>query len=140
MKPNSSYWSIEQLPGLNANYLGLLKDTGINTTEDLLRYASSVQGKQQLASKLQIKVDHINKWVAMADLARVPSVGCQYCGLILHGGVASVDQLAITPVSRLHKQILRLYVSTMQRRDLCPSVDQVQVWVRQAQLMSGGRR
>jgi hypothetical protein len=136
VKPNLSYWSIEQLPGVNENYLNLLRGRGINTTEDLLRCASSLQGKQKLANQLQLKVNHINKWVAMADLARVPSVGCQHCGLILHGGIASVEQLAITPVARLHKQILRLHVSTMQRRDMCPSVEQVQVWVRQAQMIA----
>ena len=138
MKPNFSYWPIEQLPGLNENYLSLLRDRGINTTEDLLRFASSTQAKQQFANQLQIKVNYINKWVAMADLARVPSVGCQYCGLILHGGIASVEQLAVTPIARLHKQILRLHVSTMQRRDICPSVEQVQVWVRQAQIIANG--
>lgn len=136
MKPNLSYWSIEQLPGLNENYLRLLRGISIHTTEDLLRCASSLQGKQKLANQLQLKVNYIHKWVAMANLARVPSVGCQHCGLILHAGIASVEQLAITPVARLHKQILRLHVSTMQRRDMCPSVEQVQVWIRQAQIIA----
>ena len=136
MKPNLSYWSIEQLPGLNENYLRLLKGRSIHTTKDLLRCASSLQGKQKLANQLQLKINYIHKWVAMADLARVPSVSCEHCGLILHAGIASVEQLAITPVARLHKQILRLHVSTMQRRDMCPSVEQVQVWIRQAQIIA----
>jgi Domain of unknown function (DUF4332) len=49
--------------------------------------------------------------------------------------VASVVQLAATPIYRLHKQILRLQVATMQRRDLCPAVEVVQQWIQQAKLL-----
>ena len=139
MKPNSSYWSIEQLPGLDEECLVLLKNAGINSTQDLLRCTSTNESKQQLAHQLQVNINHVNKWVAMAELARVPGVGCEHCGLILHCGVASVEQLSITSVPRLHKQILRLHVSTMGRRDLCPPVEQIQGWIRQAQLMSQTR-
>jgi hypothetical protein len=71
----------------------------------------------------------------MANLARIPSVGCQYCGLLLHAGVASADQLAQMPVELLHQQILKLHVATMQRNDLTPSVDRVQKWIQQARLV-----
>ncbi|MFB2980916.1 DUF4332 domain-containing protein [Microseira sp. BLCC-F43] len=36
---------------------------------------------------------------------------------------------------RLHQQILRLQVATMQGRDLCPSVEEVQGWIKQAQML-----
>ena len=78
---------------------------------------------------------YINKWIALADLARVPSIGIQYCGLLLHAGVGSVVQLAQIPTHRLHKQILRLQVATMQRSDLCPAVDIVQQWIQEAKVV-----
>jgi hypothetical protein len=71
----------------------------------------------------------INKWVALADLARIPSVGYQYSGVLLHSGVASVSQLIEMPVSRLHRQILRLQVATLQKNNLCPQVKIVQQWI-----------
>ncbi|TAF01247.1 MAG: DUF4332 domain-containing protein, partial [Oscillatoriales cyanobacterium] len=40
------------------------------------------------------------------------------------------------PVGRLHQQILRLHVATMQRNDLTPSVDRVQKWIQDAKLVS----
>ncbi|NET88561.1 MAG: DUF4332 domain-containing protein [Kamptonema sp. SIO1D9] len=125
------YWSIEELPGLSAKERSLLASHKINTTQDLLAHASTAQ-QQELAADLQIHGQYVKKWVAMADLASISSVGCQYCGLILHAGIASVAQLAQTPVHRLHRQILRLQVATMQRKDLCPSVDEVQKWVEEA--------
>ncbi len=126
-------WSIEQLPGLSQEEQSKLIDYGITTTKKLLASANTLESKLALANKLQVHIHHVNKWVAMADLARIPSVGCQYCGLLLHAGVISVAQLAQTPFHRLHPQILRLQVSTMQRRDLCPSLELVRQWVQEAQ-------
>ena len=134
--PSYSNWSIEQLPGLSPRHQDLLQAVGINTTEQLLKIASTNQQKQKLSNQLQLHLKYIKKWVAMAELACIPSVGCQYCGLILHAGIVSVAQLAQTPVPRLHRQILRLQVANLQRRDLCPSVDQMQIWIRQAKILA----
>ena len=132
----SKNWSIEKLPGLSKQHQILLIENGITTTRKLLEITHTPQQKSTLASQLQIHSQYVNKWVALADLARIPSVGCQYCGLLLHAGIASVKQLAEIPIHRLHQQILKLQVSTMQRRDLCPSVDLVQEWVKEAKLLS----
>ncbi|NES20262.1 MAG: DUF4332 domain-containing protein [Symploca sp. SIO3E6] len=129
-------WSIEQLPGMRIQEQSLLEELGIITTSQLLKVASSPQSKQTLANQLQIKVQYVDKWVALADLARIPSIGCQYCGLLLHAGIGSVAQLAQTSTQRLHQQILRLQVATMQRKDLCPGVEEIAVWIKQAQNMA----
>ncbi len=130
-------WPIEQLPGLSQQEVSQLKNCGIDTTKSLIEQSQTLQAKVKLANKLQIHLQYVNKWVALADLARIPSVGTQYCGLLLHAGVGSVALLATLPTHRLHRQILRLQVATMQRRDLCPSIEQVQQWVQQAQAMRG---
>lgn len=125
-------WSIEQLPGLSHQDQSQLRAMGITTTGQLLKKASTPQLKQVLAVELKIKPQYVNKWVALADLARIPGVGCQYCGLLLHAGIASINQLAQTPVGKLHQQILRVQVATMQRRDLCPPVEKITGWIQQA--------
>ncbi len=125
-------WSIEQLPGLSDQDQSKLREAGIATTGQLLQKASTESSRQALANQLQIKCQYVNKWVALADLARIPGIGCQYCGLLLHAGICSVTQLAQTPAYKLHQQILRLQVATMQRRDLCPQVDEVAGWIKQA--------
>lgn len=128
-------WPISQLPGLNSENQTRLNHYGIKTTCQLLKKGKTPADKMLLANFLQINIRDINKWIAMADLARIPSVGCQYCGLLLHSGVSSVSHLAQLPVHRLHQQILRFYVANLQRRDLCPSVDQIQQWVQQAKFL-----
>lgn len=128
----SCNWAIAELPGLNENYHHLLKINGINTTHQLLLATQTQRTKHDLAARLNIHPQYVSKWVAMADLARLKSVGVQYCGLILHCGVASVAQLAQTPFNRLHQSIVKLHVANMRRRDLAPSVAIVKQWVAEA--------
>lgn len=126
-------WPIESLPGLNTTEQSQLLDCGISTTGALFKHGKTPETRMALASKLQVHLQYVNKWIALADLARIPSVGTQYCGLLLHAGVISVAQLAQIPTHRLHQQILRLQVATLQRRDLCPAIELVKQWSHQAQ-------
>ena len=128
-------WSIGDLPGLNNVEQGLLQELGITTTGQLLAIAPDAATKQQLAVKLCFKIQYVNKLVALADLARLAGVGCQYNGLLLHTGIISVKQLAQTPAHKIHQQLLKLHVATLQRRDLCPDLAQVQNWIRQARAL-----
>jgi hypothetical protein len=134
----SCNWQIEQLPGLSQQEQSRLQDCGITTTKVLIQQGKTPDAKQALANKLQIHLQYVNKWVALADLARIPSVGTQYCGLLLHAGIGSVAQLATVPPHRLHQQVLRLLVATMQRRDLCPPIELVQQWNQQAKMLMSG--
>ena len=126
-------WSIGDLPGINSTEQTLLQELGITTTGQLLAIAPDAKTKQQLAIKLCLKIQYVNKLFALADLARLPGVGCQYNGLLLHTGIISVKQLAQMPAHKIHQQLLKLHVATLQRRDLCPDLAQVQAWIKQAQ-------
>ena len=129
-------WLIEQLPGLSDQDCQKLKDCGIDTTEQLLQKVHQQLGKEKLAVRMQIHAKHINKWVAMAELASIPAVGCQYCGLLVHAGIGSISQLAQTSIGQLHRQILRFYVANWQRRDLCPDIAVMLPWIEQAKSLS----
>lgn len=135
MKTTSADWSIDQLPGLSTDDHSRLIACGIHTTLQLFQQGKTPEKRGILASQLQIPIRHITKWVALADLARIPGVGCQYCGLLLHAGVASPTQLAQMPLDRLHRQMLKLQVATLQRRDLCPGIGEVEQWSRQAKVL-----
>jgi len=129
-------WLIEELPGLSQDEIDNLKNKGFTNTLALVKQGKNQEEKLIVAQKLKVHVQYVNKWVALADLARIPSVGTEYCGLLLHAGIASLMQLTNTPPHRLHKQILRLQVATLQRRDLCPAVELVQQWVADAKSLS----
>jgi Domain of unknown function (DUF4332) len=127
-------WAIFDLPGLDPN-LGKDLD-GVGLTDTCQLVGLSVKQQIELATSLGHHPRHIQKVVAMASLAQLSSVGCDYCGLLLHAGVSSVAQLSLMPVNQLHRSVLRLHVAVLQRNDLTPTVDRVQQWVSQAQLLS----
>ena len=131
----SLYWSIDCLPGLQQPEQELLKAHGVNNTQQLLSRGNGLAAQQKLAIELKLNLQYIKKWIALADLARVPSIGCQYCGLVLHSGIASVVQLTQTPFPRLHRQVVRLQVATLRQKGTPPSVAQVKQWVEEAKLI-----
>lgn len=126
------YWSIDRLPGLKSQERELLESHGIINTQTLLNCANTAANRLALANQLGLNLKYINKWVALADLARIPGVGCQYCGLTLHSGIASVFQLTQTPFYRLHRQIVRLQVATTISLDKSPSLGDVKRWIEEA--------
>ncbi len=131
----SANHSIADLPGLSQAQIDQLKAADIATTFDLLRQGNSVVQRQQLSKKLSTNVKHINKWAALANLARIPGVGTQRCGLLLHAGVSTPQQLATMSAQRLHPQMMRLQVQLFNRADLAPTMAEVAGWIQQAQAM-----
>ena len=109
----SQYWSIDRLPGLMPQEQELLRINNITDTKELLNQTSTPNSRLALANQLKMNLKQISKLVALADLARLPSVGYRYCGLLLHAGMISVTQVAQTPFHRLHNQIVRLQVATL---------------------------
>jgi hypothetical protein len=127
-----TFWNIDQLPGLDIQDRLKLRENGIQTTRDLWQKTGTPGKQQLLAAQLQIHLQHVQKWAALVNLARIPIVGCQYCGLLLHAGISSPVQLAEMPLQRLHKLILRFYVATLRQPQLCPSREQLVLWIQQA--------
>jgi hypothetical protein len=128
----SQNWPISKLPGLSEVDCEQLEAAGITTTFQLLQNHQTVETQTQLAQKLQLPNQHVQKWLALADLARVPSVGCDYSGLLLHAGVASVRRLSELSPGPLHRQVMKLQVHLLQCPDHCPQVGSVERWIQQA--------
>jgi hypothetical protein len=128
------HWPIADLPGLEPKLRSDLEGLGLLDTAQLL--ALTAEGQISLAAALGLPLRHLRKLIAMASLAQVPAVGCEYCGLLLHAGIASPEQLGQTSAQQVHRSILRLHVGLLQRRDLTPTVDRVQKWIQQAQQMT----
>jgi hypothetical protein len=125
-------WSLHQLPVLSDDHCQQLNQANIHTVWDLLQHSRTPEAQTKLAQGLHLHLHHVQKWRALADLARIPNVGPQYCGLLLHAGVPSAQNLANLQAGRLHRQIMKLQITAMRRADLCPSVAMVADWIQQA--------
>lgn len=130
-----SDWPIDRLPGLKRLDIEQLQAAGIETTAELLRAAAQEQGRKALALQLNLRQERINRWVALASLARIPAVGCEYCGVLLHAGTISPEQLATATPSILHRQIQRLHVATLRNMRACPTLADVELWIAQTKRM-----
>jgi predicted flap endonuclease-1-like 5' DNA nuclease len=130
-------WPIEQLPGIGSTDLARLHACGIATTWQLRDQGSTPERQQALARCLQLPIRYVQKWVALADLARIPGVGCQYCGLLLHAGILSCADLALSSAQQLHRHLIRLQVSSLRQRHQSPSSAEVASWIRSAQRLTG---
>lgn len=127
---------IQDLPGLSPSHAEALGNLGLTTVQQLYRYGQSPARRQQLAQTLAVPQRYVAKWMVLAELARIPSVGCSFNGLLLHAGVLSIRQLAETSPQMLHQRVRQLHVKTMQRSDLCPTPDQVNGWIHQAKQLA----
>jgi Domain of unknown function (DUF4332) len=132
-------WSIADLPGISAEDCLQLKQLKIATTRDLLRHSMTLEAQSNLAQQLHLHLHHIQKWRALADLAMLPSVGTDYCGLLLHAGVISTSQLASRLPGQLYRQVLKLQVSTLKSPDRCPNAGLVELWIQQAKQLQVAR-
>lgn len=131
----TSAYRLDQLPGLSSAHAQSMAQLGLTSTEHLRRYGATADRRQTLAKKMQVPLRYVTKWVILAELARVPGVGCQFNGLLLHAGIISVAQLADSTAQGLYTRLRRLHVATLQRNDLCPNPDQVSLWIQQAKVL-----
>lgn len=141
MPMKSLSFPLADLPGMTADHAQQLSALGVTQTQQLWQLGQSPQQRQALAAQLKLPQRYVNKWVALSALARVPQVGCEYSGLLLHAGISSVEQLAQTSTQVLYPRLKRLHVATLRRSDLCPSPDQVTLWIRNAKaILSRGTK
>jgi predicted flap endonuclease-1-like 5' DNA nuclease len=134
----TSVHALDTLPGLSSAHAQGLAQLGLTSTDQLFRYGQSAERQQALAKRLQVPLRYVAKWVILSELARVPAVGCQANGLLLHAGIISVQQLADCSTQGLYTRLRRLHVATLQRNDLCPTADQVSLWINQAKALKNG--
>lgn len=128
--------ALSDLPGMQKTDIDKLQNLGITDTKQLLTIGKNKQARELLAQKIGVNARYVHKWFALADLASLPSVGIEYCGLILHSGILSVVQLSQCQPHQLQRQILRLQVANLRRRDLCPSFSLIQTWIQEAKNLS----
>ncbi len=129
-------WLIEVLPGLNHEDCQKLKQCGIETTLELCKRTRKRSSRHDLATQMQISIRDITQWGVMADLSRVPSVGCQYCTLLLQVGTYSVRQLAQVSWHDLRKRVAQVQMRATQQPKLSLDPELMAQWIQEAQQLT----
>src|ERR1700755_3062671 len=77
-----------------AKYAKTLQDSGIGTTDELLKEAGPASGRKSLADKMGVPPSTLLEWVNRADLMRIKGIGMEYSDLLEQAGVDSTKELA----------------------------------------------
>ena len=122
---------IVDIEGIGPVYKKKLVDAEIQTTDDLLKAAATVKGREELGKKTSIDAKLILEWVNLADLYRIKGVGQEYSDLLEEAGVDTVAELAKRVPENLHAKILEVN----EKKNLVnrpPPLSAVKDWVEQA--------
>ncbi len=101
-------YEIEEIEGIGKAFGNALREKGISTTADLLRFGgTSLEKREELSEHMNINISVINSWIGMADLLRIPAIDKQEAELLYDAGVLNVNYLkdfeAVVLVEKLDK-------------------------------------
>jgi predicted flap endonuclease-1-like 5' DNA nuclease len=126
---------IQEIEGIGPKYAEILKQTGIDTTDKLLKSGCDKNGRKALAEKTSISEASILKWVNMCDLFRIKGVAGQYAELLEGAGVDTVKELRTRNAENLAEKMAE--VNNVKR--LCkvkPGLKAVAGWIEQAKQLA----
>jgi predicted flap endonuclease-1-like 5' DNA nuclease len=117
-----------EIEGIGKTYAQKLEGLGLKTTAALLKRASTLKGRRELALSLEVSEKRLLKWVNRADLMRVKGVGSQFSDLLEEAGVDTVKELRNRVPQNLHAKMLEVNAQrNLARRD--PTLEEVRSWV-----------
>jgi predicted flap endonuclease-1-like 5' DNA nuclease len=85
---------IETIDGIGPICGGLLRNSGVNTVNDLLKVCATERGRKHLANEIGVPQSMLLQWVYRGDLLRVKGVGKKYAALLESAGVNTVSDLS----------------------------------------------
>jgi len=125
---------IEDLEGVGPVYGGKLRESGVQTTDDLLNQAGPAAGRQALATSTGISPDLLLRWTNHADLYRISGIGSEYADLLEASGVDSCPELAQRNPANLATTMAEANAARSLVRRL-PTEDVVRGWIEQAKTL-----
>jgi len=125
---------VEIVDGIGPTYGALLRISGINSVNDLLRVCATERRRQELADRVGVPYTTLLRWVYRGDLLRVRGVGRKYATLLESAGVNSVSDLS-TRNPRYLSQTLRKVNSERCLVRRTPPSETIEIWVNTARTL-----
>jgi predicted flap endonuclease-1-like 5' DNA nuclease len=119
---------IEMIDGIGPICGGLLRNSGVNTVNDLLMVCATERGRKHLANEIGVPQSMLLKWVYRGDLLRVRGVGRKYATLLESAGVNTVSDLSTRNPRHLF-QTLRTVNREKRLVRRTPPSKTIEIWV-----------
>ncbi len=124
-------YKIEEVEGIGPVLGEKLRNSGVSTTDALLKQAKTPKDRKQLSEKSGISESQILKFANMVDLFRIKGVGSEYAELLEAAGVDTVPELAQRNADNLTKKMEEVNEAKKLVRKV-PAAKEVNDWVAQA--------
>lgn len=96
---------VQTIEGIGPTYRNRLRDSGVESVEDLLRAGSTKSGRRALAIEVGVAPATIHKWVFRADFLRIKGIGKQYSSLLESARVSTVADLSRRNPKNLYEKL-----------------------------------
>jgi len=122
-------YKIEEIEGIGSAYGEKLRQTGVKSTDAILKKGYDRKGRLWLAEATGLDASLILTWVNMADLFRVKGIGAEYAELLKKSGVDTVKELRNRNSENLLAKMTEVNSAGRQLVRALPSLKMVESWV-----------
>ena len=97
-------YKMSEFTGIDQKHVTMLRDGGIENTDDMLRLWADQPNRESLATKTGINMKELSGFASMARVARVNNVGPKYVEVLMAAGIDGPKSLfEFTPESLLKR-------------------------------------
>src|SRR3990172_7438073 len=96
---------LEKLKGIGDRQIERLHKTGIRSTDALLKWGSTPDGRSEIGALTKISTRRIADWVHRCDLMRIKGVDDDYARLLRRAGVAGIVDLSTRNPFELSEEV-----------------------------------
>ena len=121
-------YKIEDIEGIGKAYAEKLAAAKIATTEDLLEFCKTPQGRETVSKTTGVSAHQLLKWTNLADLMRVSGVGSEYSELLEAAGVDTIKELKNRRADNLAATMKQVNEAKKLTR-VTPNEKTVQEWI-----------
>ncbi len=128
---SASNYYLTDIDSFSREQLIRFRDSGIQTTEQLLEGADTPKARQALAKKVQVEPDKLLEVLKSCEMMQINGVGPKAARLIRASGATSIRDLASRTPKDFH---LRIQAANKGGRytQITPPLDTVRYWIEQA--------
>ncbi|HLE39794.1 MAG TPA: DUF4332 domain-containing protein [Acidimicrobiia bacterium] len=125
---------LEKLKGIGDRQIERLHKTGIRSTDALLKWGSTPDGRSEIGALTKISTRRIADWVHRCDLMRIKGVDDDYARLLRRAGVAGIVDLSTRNPFELSEEV-EIAAAIEQMAKKRPQETTLAGWIEQARLM-----